>query len=281
MIAKEFPRSHSPTPPSLGAQLGKSSSIDILALKNFSADDFSANRPPKFFDGLILFFIECKRADPKVKDWIFTKDPGGLKLPTFFTKTLIPANSPHGLYYEIARNVCFPNLNYKRTADLDFCLQGTEFKSGLTDINRDKDEIIYKPLLQANHALNAIFRKSAIYPPQIEGLNFPLKKTEKILFLPVVVTTANLYVANYNPKEVDSKTGKIEEKNISFGEPKPYITYEFPLPDYLKYSGKKTYNTFERREIEELLDIERSTTFIVNSEYWEKFLKVFDIWGLN
>lgn len=265
----EFSFTH---PPSLGAQLGKSSSVDILALR------ISPRNGRRWFDGLVLFSIECKRADPEIKNWVFSKDPSkeDAVLPTYFLKTIKDVGSIKSFEHTVARNGVFPGLGYNGVQDLDSCLHGVEFNESLTNINRNQNENIYKSLLQTNHALNALFSKFQYSFPRIEDLWFPKEEeVNKILFLPVVVTTANLFIADYDPEKVDFKTGKINKKDIKFNGPKKWLTYEFPLPDYLKHSGEMSYlPSQEGTEI--LIDTERITTFIVNSEYWKEFLEKFD-----
>ena len=272
----EFSFTH---PPSSGSQIGKHSSIDILALRGIPDFDNS-----KTFEGLILLFIECKRADSTIKNWIFTKNPSRrIKHPTFFVKKIKKEGDQRLNFYSLESDIIlqgyFDGLGYKKTQNLEYCLQGVEANKELTVVNRNQEKKIYKSLLQANHSLNALYSKSQFYPLKIDGLEFPkeLKTPIKILFLPVVVTTANLYIANYNPKDV--KTGEINEKDIKFGKERPWLTFEFPLPDYLKHSGNKRFMTSLSEE-DIMLSVERSTTLIVNSEHWEEFLKDFDIWGL-
>ena len=85
---------------------------------------------------------------------------------------------------------------------------------------------------------------------------------------------------------MDPKNGRVENKNIDFEGPKPWLTYEFPLPDYLQYTGEKEVemtikiSDMPSRSIKELmLKNERVTTFVVNSEHWKEFLERFDFFS--
>ncbi|MFC1789488.1 hypothetical protein ACFLYY_00750 [Patescibacteria group bacterium] len=277
----EFPFTH---PPSSGNQLGKSSSIDILAVKFPFEGSFKGSRmeaSPSIFHGLTLFFIECKRSDPKIKDWIFDKGSGELRAPTFFTKIFKETGKDfYGLNNKISRNGSIGKIGGKIIQNSDSFFQGIEIKSNMTGVNRNEHETIYKSLLQANHAMNALFCKSKVYPLDIEGLHFPKDKFGKILFLPIVVTTANLHVAEYDPKNVDLDTGTIKKENISLSEPKPFIVFDFSLPDYLKHSGEEKLDLLDNKFVEKMLNVERSTTVIVNSKHWKEFLDDFDILSL-
>lgn len=270
----EFSFTH---PSSSGAQLGKSSSADILALK------IPARNRHQWFNGLVLFSIECKRANPEIKNWVFSKDPSkeDAVLPTYLLKIVKEKEVGHIKLFEhtIKKEGVFPGLGYNSLENLDCCLHGVEFNNDLTNINRNQNEIIYKSLLQTNHALNALFCKFKYPFPNIEGLYFPgEEEINKILFLPIVITTANLFIANYDPIKVDFKTGKIDQKDIKFNGPRKWLTYEFPLPDYLKHSGE--ISCIPGQETTKILiNAERITTFIVNSEHWAEFLQKFSFFS--
>lgn len=258
-------------PPSFGPQLGKLSSIDILALR------IPNSRKSSHYLGTTLLFIECKKADPQIKKWFFSADfpKEERPLPTYLFKKIKKEKELERCEYFVLRNGVFPLLGYEGLEDLNGCIQSIEFNERLTTINRNQNENIYKAALQANHALNAFFCKFDYSLPIIEGLNFyPGELSKKILFIPIVVTTADLYIAEYDPQKVDPKSGKIKEEDINFIGPKSWLTYEFSLPDYLKHTGERDYITEER-----MIKNERVTTFIVNSEHWKEFLENFDFFS--
>src|SRR5207249_796884 len=90
---------------------------------------------------------------------------------------------------------------------------------------------------------------------------------KRILYLPVVVTTANLFLASFDPSKVSATNGTIDLSAVEYEE-KKWITYDFPVPDYLKYQS-----IYHNRKND---DVERSTTFVVNSKHWAEFLKKLD-----
>ncbi|MDD5626444.1 MAG: hypothetical protein PHW01_00295 [Patescibacteria group bacterium] len=277
----EFPFTY---PTTKGPQLGQSSAIDIIALRE------KIKKTVFDFGGLVLFFIECKRADPENKIWLFSAPQDNCSVsPSFFLKIIKKTNEFLKLEPNIQRVGSFPGLGYSSAADLNYCLQCVEFRDDLKDINKNKTKTVYTPLLQANHAMSAFFNQEEYYPPKIEGIEFLEIKngkliseiSEQILFVPVVVTTADLFVTKYNPIKVSDNDGKINPSNIKFDGPKKWITYEFPLPDYLKSYKDFIYdisptsgNTLIKRGPLKL-EVERSTTFIVNSNHWQEFLKNF------
>ncbi|KKW17022.1 MAG: hypothetical protein UY56_C0005G0047 [Parcubacteria group bacterium GW2011_GWA1_50_14] len=253
LAVQEVPFTH---PPSQGAQLGKTGAIDILAAKFRFGD-------PAYFGArgsLIYLFIECKRASPNIKNWIFLKlDNEDKRLPTFFVK-----KSRAGQWgsLEAIRGI-FPNLGYGHPEHFEATGVAIEVNSALNAWNRNQDDKIYKAALQANYGLNAIGSQLS---NTVENLDIPGNVT-KILYLPVVVTTANLYLANFDPSQVSKDDGAIDLSSVSYEE-KPWLTYDFPLPDYLKYSSI-FHNHINK-------NVERATTFIVNSKHWSNFLQHMD-----
>lgn len=237
-----------------GAQLGKHSSVDILGLQL---------RSNGYFKGASYMAIECKRADPSTKNWVFTRDIEEQRpVPTFVAKTI--RNSIGGDWEDyIIHNASFPALGYGSVENLDYCIRGIEVNERFDATNRNSEEKIYKALLQANHASNALMIQ---HPKHIESLEMPLD-TNILLFFPVVVTTANLFIAEYDPTSINISEGEISVQNIQYTK-KEWLTFEFSTPDYLKQSSGGPQKE---------LDIERTTTFIVGAPYWEEFLSNFNI----
>jgi len=231
-------------PPSIGPSLGKPGAIDIIAAH------FDNNPGPVAFkEGVIYLIIECKRANEKIKNWIFPSVRRDRDDPVFVSK----------IYYKrgagpVEGNVClenkliFPDIGYD-TSDKFECLnQGFEINNMLGSLNRDQNEIIYKSLLQSNTGLKSFTEKTA---------DLSLPPHNKALFIPVVVTTADLYIAEYGPADVSIPSGEISPDDITYIK-RPWVIYQFPLPDYLSYiDGKLIY----------------SPTFVVNANGWEDFLK--------
>ena len=206
-------------PPSNGPLLGIHGQIDILACCLDGASKI-----------LVCFVIECKRANEKIKNWVFLRnhqqDP---RWPTFVTST--GDNFGNSQQLQINRNILFPALGYPELDRYDYCVNGLEINQNLSSVNRDQSEKIYKPMAQVVHGSHAF---ETMHPKIIEGIDYFRQDLGKlVLHLPVIVTTAELYLADFDPTLV--KEGDIQGGDLDIGSPRSWISYEFPLPDHLSY----------------------------------------------
>ena len=87
-------------------------------------------------------------------------------------------------------------------------------------------------------------------------------------FIPIVVTTAEIYYADFNEGETDSNTGNIKMADFYN---KPWIMYSYPLSDYLQLFRAHPSATLKERNMKKRMDI-----FIVNSKYFTEFIRVID-----
>jgi hypothetical protein len=242
----EYPFTH---PSSNGPLLGKPGTIDILSAVEVNGLD----------DCILLMVFECKRANDKIKNWIFLSDKIG-KMPVFVYSDIDSELSDTKKL--ILRGLTFPELDYSKKEDFDYCYQAVEVNSKLNEWNRSQDEKVYKAMEQANRGVVALENKN---PKYIEGLttNIDLSKFKHFIYLPIVVTTANLYLAEFDYSDIDSgNIAKDKAKYTSRG----CVTFDFPLPDFLSYGAEKKGFVIEKR-----------TTFIVNDKYLEKFLRRINI----
>lgn len=234
-----FPKSEGPT-------LGVHGAIDIVAVRGVEGMKKS----------LLFLVIECKRANKDTKNWIFLPDKHEGK-PAFLFSRII--SEPFMEEIVVSRETTFPELGYSYSGDFDYCYQSIEINETQTKINRNQEERIYKSLRQVNHGTCALERK---IPKNlhIEGLDraFNFTRWESFIYVPVIVTTASLFIANFNYKNI--KDGNILPGVVDYQE-KKWLTYEFPLPDFISYKTP------------EGLHLEKRTTFIVNHASLVEFLQ--------
>ena len=236
-------------PPSNGPLLGQPGTIDFLALMAKSSDPVA-----------IMLIVECKRASDKIKHWVFPEVPSDMKDSTLFISSCPrEENGKREIIEYVEHSLKFPDLGYSTIhSSYEALTQGFEANERL-NINRDTSEKIYVPLRQVNTGLKAVIHKT---------IGFKTIRTDelsRILYLPVVVTTANLYLAKFNFSDISISTGEVAKDKISYVE-KDWVSYQFPLPDYLAYINGL---------------IAKTATFIVNANHWEEFLdKVTSVSGL-
>lgn len=233
-------------PPSNGPILGVHGTIDILAVKKIKL----------YADYCLLFLvIECKRANKSIKNWFFTRSKEN-RLPVFMFSDV--DNKLNEKMF-VSRKVIFPNLGYKNIVDFDYCNQVIEINDLLTTVNRNQEEKVYKAIKQVNHGVSALERK---IPKYIEGITniIDLTRVIRFFYIPVVVTTANLFIADFDFKKIID--GDISDKEIEYTK-KKWLTFEFPLPDFISCGSEQ----------DQRIAIEKRTTFIVNDKSFEEFLK--------
>lgn len=242
----EWPFTH---PPSNGPLLGVHSTADIVAAKGVSG----------ISDKTLLFLVfECKRANTSIKNWVFTKDKQDKK-PVFILSE-IDSQLNETIY--ISRNLTFPNLKYLTSDSFDYCNNVVELNEKFSTLNRNQEEKVYKAIRQVNHSIYALERKKPKYIENLTtGINLAIFRY--FVFLPVIVTTANLYIADFDYNGVTR--GDVPDKNVNYEE-KKWLTYEFPLPDFLGY-GRTSDN----------VAIEKRTTLIVNDKALLDFLNAVSV----
>lgn len=98
-----------------------------------------------------------------------------------------------------------------------------------------------------------------------EGMNE--RKFMHRLYIPVVVTTAKLKIARFDPKEISLKEGDLS-KDVEF-ESVPYLRFRKTL-SYIQH------NFFEDRSHNEAFQDTERTVFVVNSESFYAFIESFE-----
>lgn len=232
-------------PASNAALLGAHGSIDILAAC-----------PTNEGDTLVWFVVECKKANDKIKNWILL--PNRHQSPKWPTFTITLEEPDGDQTVMVTRNAVFPDLGYESGSDFEFCINGIEANTALKATNANQSEKIYNPLRQVVHGTRA-FEVSA--PKLVEGIKYTRSgKSYLNIFLPVIVTTANIYTVDVPVSKVSQ--GEIPADALQLSSPKKWATYEFPLPDYLGYSFKRGKGK---------TTVAKRTVFIVNEKAIDEF----------
>ncbi|GEM_PF-1154088 len=230
----------------------QSGTIDIVAVW------FKGELPSSPFDGSIFLIIEAKKANPQIKNWIFIKDMH-TQYHKYYASSFISITdkAPH-----IERALTFPDLNYLTQEYYDKCINAFEYNHQLK-LNRNTEEKIYRSLLQVHEGLNGFAQKD----PVLQRITFNF--ANETIYIPVVVTTANLFTAEYDPEKVELPEGILDPDKTDIKEVQ-WLTYEFPITRELSIV----------RSLDVRTCTEKLTTFIVAGKHWAEFLKkVFVIYG--
>jgi hypothetical protein len=243
-VAQEVPFTF---PGSNGPLLGVHGTVDIVASHRATSDS----------DDIVCLVTETKKANEDIKKWIFFEnDQKNPKWPLF----VLDKNMGNTKAVMLTRTITLPKLGYTAQSNYQYCSNAIETNSQFSTINRNQTEKVYQSLKQVAHATRALLQ----IPKVIEGLN-DLGKMDynHLIFLPVVLTTAELYIPKYDKKLLIK--GEIDQRDFDLGLPRKWLTYDLPLPDYLSYQIARPENS--------LITVEKLTVFIVNADSLEEFFE--------
>jgi hypothetical protein len=197
--------------------------------------------------GNYRIIIECKRITGK---WNFIVQEQAQEI-TYDSKIL-------RVDYQTL-NYSWPNFHLKPASyEAAYCVMETEGKRDTRSLEKISGEL----LLSLEYL--------AIDETEFLVKTFPEKNPlldNEICYVPLIVTTADLQLFTFNPKDFDIKTGKIIK---SSGESVQYIRFKKNLSSHIKFEnlGKNYDYSKENKEFDR-------TVFIVHAEYLIEFLKSF------
>ena len=194
----------------------------------------------------LILPVECKKADPKLKHWVFEphRSPLAQDMPLFmFTK--------EGENW-FTQRYNLPSLGYKTDDDYENCVNVFEFNedSGTLTRNADKALRAYYAIKQANEAIPGIIEKIPSLSRQPAARNF---------VMPIVVTTANLWITQYDPQDINKATGDIDSARLDLVQ-RDWILYHYPLDFHEQTLGKLVSSPNNG-----IIRPDKRPTFVVNS----------------
>ncbi len=173
--------------------------------------------------GIVFLPTECKKADPKLKHWVFEPHrPTGLRDMPYFMFTKGGENS-------FTQGYNLPNLGYNAYGDYENCVNVFEFSEDKGAISRNADKTLraYFAIKQANEAVPGIVEKIPSLSHQPEAKNF---------VIPIVVTTANLWITQYDPQDISKATGEIDTAKLDLVQ-RDWLLYQYPLALHEQTNG--------------------------------------------
>ena len=170
---------------------------------------------------------ECKRANPALSNWCFAKSPyvhvnraDNLEQVMIECLELFdsPAHTPKkfksaATKWASAPNVCHIALDIKASE------QGDKHDSGRNAIERAASQIM--------RGLNGMVELLPQHPEMF--------RQHRILFLPVIFTTAKLWLSDADLSSADLETGKIDFSDAGFKRV-DWVSYQYHLSPGIKHS---------------------------------------------
>jgi len=239
-------------PPPNGPLRGKESSLDIWARREDKTHVVDA-------------FIECKKANPEFVNWIFflrtaSTHPSQLGMvridnvqsegtnAAWSTSTTIVNMTPDSAV-AVANDAREVRGNYAEKYK-----NGNRNKKTKTS-NASIQEAAYQVALAARaviHEETRLLRKARhLAPPW-----------QRKYCVPVICTTAQLYIAKFDPSTVNTKSGEIDFDQVTIV-PTTKLLFEYPLPKHLQHAPAHPLEVLESGNNEAF---SRMHIFVVQSE---------------
>jgi hypothetical protein len=219
--------------------------------------------------------IECKKADPCRKCWIFFgKESTDSEQHTFLIQTHNLSSSREGRFHKgfVVRGV-YEGVNEAKLGYPSCHTVGLElFKKDLKD-QRDwkvNSQVVFEACLTVAKGINQLFDSEAerisntlqIGRKQLQKYGSPYFVGGSLF--PVVITSAPLFSAKFDPNTIDIATFEVPPEKVTYEE-KEWLVYEFPLPRELQRQSKDMFKIIGENRYAKM------HIFIVNGRYVAKF----------
>ncbi len=207
-------------PPPNGPLRGKESTLDIRA-------------ECRVRDNVLTLIIECKKNNPGFVDWVFfKKHPATPARFIGYAIDTVPMRPPAP-----APAWQIQSSTFSGTTTLPVASEARETRGSYQAYRGHRDEktktansAITQAATQVALATRAIVAEELEHTEALRQANAsPLAPFRRQMVLPVIVTTANLRVCEFDPSQIDSRTGEIAYSDVRL-EPVPALVYEYPLP---------------------------------------------------
>lgn len=178
---------------------------------------------------LVFFAIECKKAKPDQKVWVFDSNRTDRDL----RHPMLKITQTGQTLYEGRAGYLIPNLGVNRVEDAPLFNKGYELRENDGNLNRNESERIYVSLTQANKAAVGLAKTNY---KEIFDVNQQVFARNPIAIVPVVITNAKLKTISYDPSSIDSNSGEIRTADVTFQD-RDWLMFDYPLTNDLQLPG--------------------------------------------
>lgn len=233
---------------------GTTGSIDILSYQHSRDTTWSP-------ESSVIWSIECKRSDPKYKNWCFVRSGRSrfVEGPVFSRFSL---DEHKNVIVDVYSHNQMTFTLGKDEVDLPApCLFSYEMNDAFDSINRNLEEKVYKAALQSFVGLRHLVEYE--FKNGISELHLDIQKIVRdldaraknlsVFHIPIVVTTAKLYSAEVDAAKVSG--GIVHPDGVAWKE-ENFILYDVSIPSSRETHGRINW-----------------AVFVVTSEYFSKFYK--------
>jgi hypothetical protein len=250
---------------------GKDTRIDIVIRDENSQEDLE-----------VYGLIECKKVDPRYRCWLFGKSMYDAPVPA---KAQIIKIEMKQRNHRRRRNVLARPVQYVPIRML-FNINAHVIDNWWVEVNlKSKNKRISdpQPIEDVFHQIctgigglaveqeRQRVRKLGDFDEYVSDL-----RDFEVYLVPIIITTAPLYVAAYDISDVDIKTGNINKGQVKFSPSKAEPeSVNWVMVDYGAGSGvtpDELYRNFHGTEPVDLEPYNRRSIFVVNSSHIRDFL---------
>ncbi len=232
--------------------------------------DIWAQRGENTYQHLVLP-IECKKNNPDFINWIFFRQPS--HRPEFSHMQMIGIQrQSDGSYTEELYHKLKRFHHDLRIADEGRETKGDYQKIKLQDRTRTSNAAITDAATQITIATQALMQQelSVLEESSRQSDNRLYRRTYTQLFIfPTIVTTAKLFLCEFQDEDVDLATGVIAPDKAKLV-PCPYLIFDYPVPPALQLVPSALRMDYTRDTLKQLA---RMPVFIVQSEAFPTFLE--------
>jgi len=222
-------------------------------------------QPNNFRNRFIV--AECKRANPKYSNWVFFKEDNPAKKYFLLNGQYSPTSGQTYTFMDIFGKI----ENYPYCLDIFkksiFVDTGVETTSKNPKGKGSATETIENACQQVITGLHGLVMD------HMEAVKSEGKPQYDLAYIPLVITTANLYVTNYDSSKVNISAGTIAGEDISFTSAN-WVIYNWsgignPLEKVVSAGGRQKGNIFsppmDSQEMKE--KYLRRSIIVVNSNH--------------
>jgi hypothetical protein len=247
-------------PPPNGPWRGQESTLDVRASRIVG-------------DIQLCLFIECKKNNPDFVDWVFFNKPAYRSVKKFIVSQLevTPSNSP--------AHTWGASLGM-RTFDTGFTVadEARETRGNYLELKnsgsktKTSNAAIQDAAYQVALATQAIAQEDhSVFRQMGRGSSAESLWWRKKVYFPTIVTTAKLFVCDFDPKDVDPTLGEIAFPKASIQE-SSVVVFEYALPRSLQFGPRDAAGSYKEGRIDLFT---RLHIMVVHSEYLPTFLQTF------
>ncbi len=209
----------------------------------------------EFNSGLqrITLLIECKKNNPDFVNWIFFPTPESLSSKnSSIVLSMLDYSPPESHDEHWSVHYAASNFGVKiPIADDAREVRGTYQQYQKNDKTKTANASISDAAYQVALATQAIiidehnlerrYELGADCIHAAKTVDSPPDWRQQV-FVPVIVTTAHLYICEFDPSAVNPSNGEIPFSKTALKEV-PYLIFEYPLPRHLQRVGKRRHRS--------------------------------------